>query len=206
MSLDLVLKKSFNDFTLDLSFAVQSGEIIGLLGKSGSGKSLTLKMICGIIAPDEGSIILNQKVLFDSTDNVNLSPQKRNVGYLFQTYELFPKMSVKKNIVCGVKNKPSSKAFIDHVLKLLQIESLQNHFPHQLSGGQQQRVALARLLASQPQAILLDEPFSALDSTLKESIKAGLLQILQGFHCPIIFVSHSAHEVQSYCSRIVEIN
>ena len=138
---------------------------MALLGASGCGKSVTLKCIAGIMTPDRGHIILDGETLFDSEKHINLSPQKRRVGYLFQQYALFPNMTVLQNIQCGIR--PGSRAErrrrAEEQLRRFRLEGLEKKYPAQLSGGQQQRTALARILASEPRAILLDEPFSALD-------------------------------------------
>ncbi|MGL4985687.1 MAG: sulfate/molybdate ABC transporter ATP-binding protein [Treponemataceae bacterium] len=206
MSLFIDIEKAYPQFYLSLTLSVANGEILGLIGKSGSGKSLTLKSIAGIITPDKGIIKLDDNILFDHSTSINLSAQKRKVGYLFQSYALFPHMSAKKNIACGIKDKENADSIIKKLATLLHIENLLHHYPNQLSGGQQQRVALARLLASKPKALLLDEAFSAIDDTLKENFKKELLPVLKDFACPVIFVSHNKNEINNFCSNTIEIN
>jgi len=202
-------------FTLDVAFEVAQGEILGLLGPSGCGKSMTLKCIAGILNPDKGKILLSDTSLFDVEQGICLPTRKRKVGYLFQSYALFPYMTVASNISCGIKRKPGEKREqwkirsqeeLHSYLELLHIQRFAQSYPRQLSGGQQQRVALARLLASKPDAILLDEPFSALDAGLKDAIDEELKATLIKAHCPVVFVSHNELEIQRYCSRTLQID
>lgn len=203
MSLYVDISKKLGGFHLKTQFSAQN-EIMGLLGSSGCGKSLTLKCIAGIITPDEGEIILNDKILFSSKQKINLSPQKRNVGLMFQSYALFPNMSVEQNIGIGIEEKSEvqKKEIIKYYLELLQISDFKNKYPNQLSGGQQQRVALARMMAKNPDILMLDEPFSALDTELKFSIESEFLKILKIYNKSVIYVSHSIDEVYSYCENI----
>ena len=153
---------------------------------------MTLKCIAGIEKPDRGTITLNGRVLFDSEKHINLTPQQRRVGYLFQQYALFPNMTAAQNILCGIRtgSRAEKKETLAALLRPFRLEGLEKKLPAQLSGGQQQRVALARILASEPQAILLDEPFSALDSYLKWELELELGELLGAFDGPILWVSH----------------
>lgn len=210
-----IAKKTHSEpFTLDVSFTVGNGEILGLLGPSGCGKSMTLKCIAGIINPDKGKVQLGGVALFDGEKGISLPTRQRRVGYLFQSYALFPHMTVAANICCGMTRMPrESKEQYSHrcreelhaYLELLHMEQFAQSYPRHLSGGQQQRVALARLLASRPDAILLDEPFSALDDELKDSIDQELKATLLKTQCPVVFVSHNAQEIQRYCSRTLHL-
>lgn len=205
MTLYVKIFKHLAEFDLNVEFEVDQ-KAMGLMGASGSGKSMTLKCIAGIETPDYGKIILNNKVLFDSEKKINLPIQKRNVGYLFQNYALFPNMSVKENIACGLKTHKveSIEEKIDSALKQFHIYELKNRYPNQLSGGQKQRVALARLVAYDPDVLLFDEPFSALDEDLKEGLMKELKPILS-MDKPVIFVSHNKEEVQYLCERKYKI-
>ena len=168
---------------------------------------MTLKCIAGIETPDEGVIRLGDRVLFDSKQRINLPPQKRKVGYLFQNYALFPNMTVRQNIAAGVpKDKKDRDSFLEGKIRALYLEGMENKYPHQLSGGQQQRVALARILASEPELILLDEPFSALDSYLRWQLEQELVSTLEGFSGGALFVSHSRDEVYRICQQVCVIN
>ena len=153
---------------------------------------MTLKCIAGIEKPDRGTITLDGRVLFDSEKHINLTPQQQRVGYLFQQYALFPNMTAAQNILCGIRtgSRAEKKEKLAALLRTFRLEGLEKKLPAQLSGGQQQRVALARILASEPQAILLDEPFSALDSYLKWELELELGELLGAFDRPILWVSH----------------
>jgi molybdate transport system ATP-binding protein len=206
VSLSVNIRKKLGDFQLNISFQAEK-EILALLGASGCGKSMTLKCIAGIETPDEGQIILDGRVLYDSKQNINLPPQKRNVGYLFQSYALFPHMTVRQNIASGIRGgKVRKQAMSTEKMKALYLEGLEDKYPFQLSGGQQQRVALARILASEPELILLDEPFSALDSYLKWQLEQELMDTLKSFAGTTLFVSHSRDEVYRLCQSVCVIN
>ena len=199
MSLEVSIKKKLGSFSLEVDFSTDSGTM-GILGASGCGKSMTLKCIAGIETPDEGRILMNHRVLYDSKAKKNLPPQQRQIGYLFQNYALFPHMTVAENIACGQRTKGER---ILPLLEKLQLEGLENRYPAQLSGGQQQRVALARMLASQPQALLLDEPFSALDAYLKEQLQLELLTLLEEWGKDALLVTHSREEAYRLCQRLL---
>ena len=191
MSLFVDIQKQLGAFRLDVRFTAENG-VTCLLGASGCGKSMTLKCIAGIEKPDKGRIELDGRVLFDSEKHINLPPQQRRVGYLFQNYALFPNMSVRQNILCGLcreKNRAAKEHRADEMIALMQLEGLENHKPHQLSGGQQQRVALARILVSDPQLLLLDEPFSALDGHLRDALKIELRDLLHRFGREVLMVT-----------------
>ncbi|MFA6689987.1 MAG: sulfate/molybdate ABC transporter ATP-binding protein [Sphaerochaetaceae bacterium] len=206
MELEVSIKKTLKDFTLEIDFSVSKGEIVGLLGESGSGKSMTLKSIAGIVRPDGGVIRLNGTTLFDSERKIDVPTRNRNVGYMFQSYALFPYMTVAQNVACGIKDPSKRKETVSRNLELLHIDKFADRYPRHLSGGQQQRVALARLLAASPSVIMLDEPFSALDNELKDSLQEELKSTLERSGCPILFVSHNREEVQRYCTRSLHLS
>lgn len=197
--LEVQIYKKLAEFDLDVSFQVNDN-ILGLMGASGSGKSMTLKCIAGIEMPDQGRIVLNDRVLFDSEKKINVPIQKRNVGYMFQSYALFPNMNVYENISVGLRARMVKDVDIvaQKVMKQFKISELASRYPKQLSGGQKQRVALARLMAYEPDVLLLDEPFSALDEDLKEDLLRELKSELQ-ISKPVIFVSHNKEEVNELC-------
>lgn len=206
MALSVHIKKKLKDFELAVDFDMDEG-IVGFLGSSGCGKSMTLKCIAGIETPDEGRIVLDDKVLFDKKAGINLSPQKRKVGYLFQNYALFPHMTVKQNIEAGLaasnKSKQEKKEIVERLLEQFHIKELENSYPVRISGGQQQRAALARMMAAEPEFLLLDEPFSALDAYLKEKLMQEMLTYLNQFRKGVIMVSHSRDEVYQMCRDTV---
>lgn len=198
------IEKKLGDFQLRASFNT-ANEITGLLGASGSGKSLTLQCIAGIITPDKGKIILNDKILFDSEKGINLPAQKRQVGYLFQHFALFPNMNVRKNILCGLvreQDKEKAKRTYDEVITLLQIKRLEKLMPNQISGGEKQRVALARILVNNPKLLMLDEPFSSLDAYLRDKLQIEVKELLLRYNHPVLMVTHSRNEAYHMCSNI----
>ena len=197
MSIFVDIEKKLGNFTLKAKF--QAGdETLALLGPSGCGKSMTLRCIAGIVTPDRGKIILDGVTLFDSEKKINLPPQKRHTGLMFQNYALFPNMTVLQNIKTGAKREKDSqkrKAMIESVMERFDLTALADRYPHQLSGGQQQRVALARILVSSPQILLLDEPFSALDSHLRFNLEQEVRHVIRQFGKTVILVSHDRDEV-----------
>lgn len=205
MSLYVDIEKNFGSFVLKTKFEVTRG-VLGILGASGCGKSMTLKCIAGIVKPDRGKIILNDRVLFDSEKKINLRPQDRHVGLLFQSYALFPNMTVRQNLRTGLKrvekNKAKQDRLIEEMVRKLNLEGLENHKPSALSGGQQQRTALGRILLSNPDILLLDEPFSALDDYLKWNVELELMDILREFGGITLFVSHNREEIYRVCDHV----
>lgn len=200
------IRKSLENFTLMVRFRAKN-EILALLGASSSGKSMTLKCIAGVEQPDEGRIVLDGRVLFDSDGKVNLPPQKRKVGYLFQNYALFPTMTVEENVAAGIHKPRRDRVEIVHkFLESFCLCGLEKRYPHQLSGGQQQRVAIARILASEPNILMLDEPFSALDSHLRWKMEQELQNVLREFPQTTLYVSHNRDEVYRLCDRIAVLS
>lgn len=203
MTMNVQIYKRLGRFCLDAAF--QAHGVLGLLGPSGSGKSKTLQCIAGIEKPDSGRIAIGDRVFFDAACQVNMKVQDRRVGYLFQHYALFPNMTVADNIACGIRRRTSRKerqAAVASMITRLHLEGLEEHKPAQLSGGQQQRVALARILVSEPDILLLDEPFSALDVSLKEQVMTELTDVLRQFHKDVIIVTHNYEEAYRLCSSI----
>ena len=198
MALSVDIRKALGNFHLAVQFDA-GDETLALLGASGCGKSVTLKCIAGILTPDEGHIELDGVTLYDSASRINLPPQRRQVGYLFQQYALFPNMTVRQNIAAAVRDKARRQTEVAEKLRQFRLEAVADQKPGQLSGGQQQRCALARILASEPTAILLDEPFSALDSYLKYQLELELAETLSGFPGTVLWVSHDRGEVFRNC-------
>ena len=206
MELVVDIKKALRDFVLNINFTVKD-EVFAMLGGSGCGKSMTLKCIAGIENPDSGRIVLNDRTLFDSENKINLSPQKRRVGYLFQNYALFPNMTVAENILFAASGDEADKQKkLNENINRFKLNGLENSYPSKLSGGQQQRVALARILSSNADLLLLDEPFSALDSYLKWQLELEMADIFRTYDNSAILVSHDRGEVFRLCDRIAVIN
>lgn len=207
MSLIVDIEKDFGSFSLKVNIAQESG-VLGFLGESGCGKSMTLKCIAGIVKPDKGKIILNGRVFFDSQKKINIPPQERKVGYLFQNYALFPHMTVKENIEIGLGNfsKEEKSKIVKDYLRKMKLEGFEKRYPYQLSGGQKQRIAFARALACNPEVLILDEPFSALDYHLKSNMENELIDIINDFKGHIVYVTHDINESYRICDDIVVFN
>lgn len=209
------IKKKLRQFELNVDFAAGTG-CLGILGPSGCGKSMTLKSIAGIVQPDSGRISLEsrgcdgtikrEEVLFDTSKRINVRPQKRRVGYLFQSYALFPNMTVKQNIAVGLKKEKNADKVISEMIERFRLNGLENQYPGQLSGGQQQRVALARMLAYEPQVLLLDEPFSAMDSYLREGLRLELASVLSEYPGISVMVTHDRDEAYQLCDSLLLLN
>ncbi|MEY3827536.1 MAG: hypothetical protein RLZZ148_2356 [Cyanobacteriota bacterium] len=198
------IKKSLSGFSLDVAFTSDNSPL-GLLGASGAGKSMTLRCIAGLETPDTGQIILNGRVLFDSDKGINLSCRQRRVGVVFQNYALFPHLTLAQNIAFGLQNisKKERQQRIQYFINLVELEGLENRYPYQLSGGQQQRVALSRALAIQPEALLFDEPLSALDTYLRHRIEQLLINVLADYQGVSLFVTHKLEEAYRICQNLL---
>lgn len=207
MSLYVDIKKKFSGFNLEVGFEA-GADTVGLLGPSGSGKSMTLRCIAGIETPDSGRIVLNGNVLFDSKKGINLPSRKRRIGFLFQNYALFPNMTVENNISFGLRDLSTSKQAekVGKMINILHLQGLEKRYPSQLSGGQQQRVALARALVIEPEALLLDEPFSALDEHLKDSMLVQMVETLADYRGVTLYVTHNMEEAYRVCKDLVVLS
>ena len=188
----------------DLNVLIDSdAERVGILGESGSGKSMTLRSIAGIEAVDSGHIEVDGRVLYDSSGKTNLKPQKRNVGYMFQNYALFPTMSVMKNVMAGLgRPTEENRGKASDMLKRFRMDGFEDRLPGELSGGQQQRVALARIMVTEPALILLDEPFSALDSYLRDRMQVEMLEMLEDYTGQVVMVSHSRDGLYRFSNEL----
>ena len=206
IALSVDIQKKLPHFQLNVSFTT-GDRALGLLGASGAGKSLILRCIAGIETPDSGRIVLNGRVLFDSQRGINLPSRDRKVGFLFQNYALFPHLTVAQNIAFGLKagrvKRGVAHPEIDRQLAAMDLAELAHRYPHQLSGGQQQRVALARALANQPEVLLLDEPFSALDTHLRSRIERYTIARLATYAGTTLFVTHNLEEAYRVCDRLL---
>ena len=204
MGLEVDIEKQAGDFHLQTAFTCDH-EILGLLGASGCGKSMTLKCIAGIERPDRGRIVLDGRVLFDSDQKIDLPPQKRHVGYLFQNYALFPNMTVRQNILCGLhteKDRRKREEETDRILEMLSLRENASQKPAKLSGGQAQRAALGRILVNKPEILMLDEPFSALDAYLRLRLQMELKSLLSQYGKGVLMVTHDRDEAFRMCDRI----
>lgn len=200
------VSKQFGSFKAvdQVSLEIKTGSLVALLGPSGSGKSTLLRLIAGLEIPDSGKIWITGK------DATNQSVQDRNIGFVFQHYALFKHLSVRKNIAFGMEiqkvPKAKIKARVEELLELIQLKGLGDRYPSQLSGGQRQRVALARSLAVQPQVLLLDEPFGALDAKVRKDLRAWLRRLHDEVHVTTVFVTHDQEEAMEVADEIVVTN
>ncbi len=208
MSVIVDIRKKLATFDLEVSLEVGK-ETVGLLGASGCGKSMTLRCIAGVETPDEGKIIVNGSTYFDSAAKINMTAQQRKTALLFQNYQLFPHMTVAQNVAAGLGREVSEeerKRVVRSELKRFSLMGFENRYPLQLSGGQQQRVALARMLAASPSILMLDEPFSALDSYLKAQLEQDMQSLFDSFDGSIMYVSHDIDEAYRLCDRIAVVD
>ncbi len=203
MAVCIDIKKELEEFSIELKIKSSSNRI-GILGASGCGKSMTLKMLAGIEPPEKGRIQIGSKVMFDSEKRINVKPKNRNVGYLFQNYALFPAMTVEENIAAGLRGgKEENKRRVREMTERFRLEGLEKRFPGELSGGQQQRTALARIMAYEPEVILLDEPYGALDTFLRDRLEQELLNMLKDYEGTAILVSHSRDEIYRFSEELL---
>ncbi|VXD22915.1 Molybdate ABC transporter, inner membrane subunit [Planktothrix serta PCC 8927] len=198
------IEKQLANFTLSTAFTSEQ-ETLGIMGGSGSGKSMTLRCIAGVETPTQGRIVLNGQTLFDSEKQINIPSHQRKVSLVFQNYALFPLMTVSQNIAFGLQHLPKETRSqrVKQQLGRLQLQGLGDRYPHQLSGGQQQRVALARALATEPEVLLLDEPFSALDTYLRAHVECQLIETLSTYSGVTLFVTHNLEEAYRVCEKLM---
>ncbi|WP_354678053.1 ATP-binding cassette domain-containing protein [Cupriavidus plantarum] len=214
MSMHVSLRKHMTSgerqFALDIDFTSDSRRI-ALFGQSGAGKSLTLRAIAGLLAPDSGRIVLNGRTLFDSEAGIDIRPQERRVAYLFQDYALFPHLTVSQNIAFGLAHgwrnpgRRARHARADRWIDAFGLREIVGQYPSQISGGQKQRVALARALVAQPDVVLLDEPFSALDPVLRTRMRNELRALQSSLDVPMVVISHDPEDVEILADQVFEV-
>ncbi len=207
MRLLVDIQKQLPNYRLEVTFEL-AGETLGILGSSGSGKSMTLRCIAGIETPTTGTIVLNHQILYDSRRGINLPSRDRRIGYVFQNYALFPHLTVAQNIAYGLRGQSKQAAHrqVIEQLERVKLSGMGDRYPHQLSGGQQQRVALARALATEPDGLLLDEPFSALDTHLRSELEKQLIKSLSNYKGLTLFVSHNLEEAYRVCQKLLVLD
>lgn len=207
MALEVNFEKRLSSFTLAPDFSC-GGEPLAILGPSGAGKSMTLRCIAGLERPDAGSIRLNGRTLFDSQAGIHVPARQRGVGLLFQNYALFPHLTVAENVAFGLKDASRSERTrrAQKQIAGVHLDGLERRLPRELSGGEQQRTALARALAIEPQALLLDEPVSALDTYLRSRVEQQLILTLGQFRRPALYVTHNIEEAYRIAARLVVLS
>lgn len=204
MGLQVSLKKNVNGFGLDIEWEI-GNELAVLFGFSGAGKSMTLQLIAGLMKPDIGRVSLDDKVYYDSSTRTDFPPQNRPFGYVFQDLALFPHMTVTGNILYGAPAvpKPEKVGRAREMIRNFKLTGLEDRYPHEISGGQKQRVSVARALIRQPQVLLLDEPFSALDRPLRMEMRCFLREVKDEFNIPVILVTHDFEEASSIADKVI---
>ncbi|MCF8068498.1 MAG: ATP-binding cassette domain-containing protein [Desulfobacterales bacterium] len=212
MRIEVTIKKQYHSkgrcFDLSASF-YSSDQFVVLFGPSGSGKTQTFKTIAGLEKPEAGRIVVGDKIFFDAEKRINVPARRRNIGYVFQDYALFPHLNVAENVGFGIRYKgfwyldTSDRKRIEEFLDLFEIRALSRLMPHELSGGQKQRVALSRALIKKPDILLLDEPFSALDPFLRERLRNGLIDIKNRIEVPVIMITHDPEDIDAFAETLV---
>lgn len=207
--IEIFLQKKLNassgDMLLDINTNIEQGQFVTLYGKSGAGKTSTLRIIAGLLNPDLGKISIHGNILLDSSQKINLPPQKRKIGFVFQDYALFPNMTILENLSFAL-HKNQGKKILDELIEIMEIGDLRNQKPHRLSGGQQQRVAVARALVQKPALLLLDEPLSALDEEMRNKIQKYILQVHREFNLTTILISHDLAEVLKMSDQVLVLD
>ena len=201
MGLKAVLKKKTRAFTIDVELSCPEGRTLALVGPSGSGKTTIIRMLAGLEKPDEGLILFGDEVLFDSARGVNLPPQKRNLGYVFQDYTLFPHLTMYGNAAFAAKDLRE----VESLMEFFGIASLRDRKPHEVSGGERQRCAVCQALARNPRLLLLDEPFSALDVVTRRVLRGELRKITEKRTSPVVYVTHDITEALFIGNALVPV-
>lgn len=213
MSVSFRLIKQLNYFTLDVEYSMEN-ELLVIEGSSGAGKTTILNCLAGIMKPDDGNITVDGRVLFSHTDKVNIAAEKRNIGYLFQGYALFPNMTVRQNVLYGLKNKKEYRKkasrkemleYADYMMETLGISHLANKNSSAISGGEKQRTALARAMVTKPSLLLLDEPFSALDENTKGRIYEEFNEFKETLKIPTILITHNHRETELFADKNITL-
>jgi molybdate transport system ATP-binding protein len=203
--LGVAVKRKQGDFFVDVAFSVPEKGITALFGPSGVGKTSVVNMIAGLSSPDSGRIVLGGRALFDAEEGVNVSPDGRRIGYIFQDGRLFPHLTVRGNLSYGMKMVPEDRRYVDfdQVVDLLGIRPLLDRRPAKLSGGEKQRVAIGRAFLCSPDLLLMDEPLASLDGPRKEEVLPFIAKICRKFSTPVLYVSHSVKEITRLADQVV---
>ena len=201
LSIQKKLNAPFGEMMLQFQAEIEQGQFVTIYGKSGVGKTSTLRILAGLFTPDKGKIIVNGSTWLDTEKGINISPQKRKVGFVFQDYALFPNMTVKENLLFALQKK-QDKRIVHDLIEIIELGELQHRKPSTLSGGQQQRVALARALVQRPTLLMLDEPLSALDDEMRLKLQKYILQVHQEYNLTTLLISHDISEIFKMSDRV----
>lgn len=203
--LEVTVGRRQGDFLVDVAFSVPEKGITALFGPSGVGKTSVANMIAGLSRPDSGRIVLGGRPLFDSEEGINVSPDGRRIGYIFQDARLFPHLTVRGNLVYGMKLVPEDRRYVnfDQVVDLLGIRPLLGRRPAKLSGGEKQRVSIGRAFLCSPALLLMDEPLASLDGPRKEEVLPFISKLCRSFSTPVLYVSHSVSEIMRLADQVV---
>lgn len=205
--IDIHVEKKQGDFRISAAFASGETGITALFGPSGAGKTSIINMVAGLLRPDKGHITIDGNCLFDSDNGINIPPEKRHIGYIFQEGRLFPHLSVLSNLTYGMRLIKPAKRYVklDQVVELLGIENLLYRRPAKLSGGEKQRVAIGRALLTSPAILLMDEPLASLDETRKAEVLPFITALTRNLSVPILYVSHDLEEIMTLADNVVLI-
>ncbi|WP_298367955.1 ATP-binding cassette domain-containing protein [uncultured Lutibacter sp.] len=198
------LKSSQGEMLLNIQTTIKKGDLVTLYGNSGAGKTSILRIVAGLLQPDSGKINVNGKTWLNTAKKINLKPQKRKVGFVFQDYALFPNMTVKENLLFAL-NKGEDNSIVNHLVEIIELGELQNRKPQTLSGGQKQRVALARALVQKPSILMLDEPLSALDSEIRFKLQQYILNVHKEYKLTTLLISHDISEIIRMSDKVLQI-
>jgi len=197
------LKSAGGEMLLSFDTTIPSGQLVTLFGESGAGKTSILRMIAGLLDPDYGRIEVDEELWFDKAQKINVKPQKRSIGFVFQDYALFPNMTVKENLLYAAGN--NNLSYISELIEIIEIGNLENRKPDTLSGGQKQRVALARALVRHPKVLMLDEPLSALDYQMRRKLQDYILKVHRQLNLTTILVSHEPAEIFKMSDQVIQL-
>jgi molybdate transport system ATP-binding protein len=201
MSINLSIKKKLRFLEIDISFSCPDGKLLVMIGPSGGGKTSIIRMLSGLDKPDEGEILFNNRPWFDSAKRINIPVQKRHLGYVFQDYTLFPNLSLYDNAAFAARDRKD----VDELLEIFRISHLGDRKPHMVSGGERQRCAICQAMARRPKALLLDEPFSALDVVTRRGLREELKNLKGKFSFPMIYVTHDINEALYLADEIIPV-
>lgn len=202
--IEKTLRAPGGEMKLRLELEFKKGELVTLYGESGAGKTSTLRILAGLLTPDRGRITVGGRTWFDSEKKINLKPQQRNLGFVFQDYALFPHMTVRENLEYGTRSR-EDKGLVSNLIEMVALDDLQDRRPETLSGGQKQRVALARALVGKPELLLLDEPLSALDAKIRTRLQDAILTLHREFALTTLLISHDLGEIHKLSDHVVEL-